>query len=45
MTGIEVQFAKEVLESLIIKYQTRRLDKAPAVVAPATRVASRGSHR
>ena len=50
----EQSVVKEVLESLIIKYQSRRWDKARAVVAPvakaaktapAKRAAHAGGHR
>ena len=51
----EQSVVKEVLESLIIKYQTRRWDKARAVVAPtppatppakpSKRAAQAGGHR
>ena len=39
----EQSVVKEVLESLIIKYQTRRWDKARAVVAPAAKTAAKAA--
>ena len=39
----EQSVVKEVLESLIIKYQTRRWDKARAVVAPAAKAAAKAA--
>ena len=39
----EQSVVKEVLESLIIKYQTRRWDKARAVAAPAAKVVAKAA--
>jgi hypothetical protein len=45
MTGIEVQFTKEALVSLIISHLSRRWGKArAAVVGPAKQVVSWSNH-